>query len=79
MNEWMRGLKALLRNLNAVEVVRYLRGKKTHVIALLVACVALAYAVGWIDQSTFATLATMLGALGLSAIRAGVEKLKTGD
>lgn len=65
--------------MNVAEIIRYLRGKKTHIVAFFAACVALAYGMGWIDQSTLATLETILGALGLSALRAGVEKLKTAD
>lgn len=49
-------------------------GKKTYLIAALIAVATFAKAMGWIDQTTYELILGLLGAGGLAALRAGVTK-----
>ena len=49
-------------------------GYKTYLVALLLALATFAKAMGWIDNKTYEIIIGILGALGLSALRAGVTK-----
>ncbi len=52
----------------------WLQGKKTYIVAALVAAATFAHSVGWIDDTLFQALLGLLGAGGLAALRAGVTK-----
>ena len=49
-------------------------GQKTYIIAGLLAALAAAKALGWIDEATYQALFGLLGAGGLATLRAGVAK-----
>lgn len=51
-----------------------LSGYKTYIVAVLIAIATFSKTVGWIDQATFEAILGVLGALGLTALRAGVTK-----
>jgi len=51
-----------------------LEGKKTYIVAVVMAVVNLAVAFGWITPENLTAINTVLVALGLGAIRAGVAK-----
>jgi hypothetical protein len=51
-----------------------LAGYKTYSIAALMAVLAFARAMGWLDEATYQTLLGLLGATGLATLRAGVTK-----
>ena len=51
-----------------------LTGKKTYIIAAIMALGAFARGVGWLDQSQFEMLLSLGGSMGLAALRAGVSK-----
>ncbi len=53
---------------------KYLSGRKTHIVAILIALATFAQYMGWIDQKIFEALLGLLGALGLSAMRNGVAE-----
>ncbi len=55
-------------------LLEWLSGKKTYFCALAVALIALARQLNWIDDNAYATLLTLLGAGGLTALRAGMKK-----
>ena len=54
--------------------MKWLSGKKTYVVAVLVAVVTAAHQLGKIDAATYTTLLGLLGAGGLATLRAGVSK-----
>ena len=49
-------------------------GKKTYIIAALVALATFAKTMSWIDDQTYQLILGLLGAGGLAALRAGVTK-----
>ena len=51
-----------------------LTGKKTYIIAAIMALGAFARAMGWLDQNQFELLLSLGGSMGLAALRAGVSK-----
>lgn len=51
-----------------------MRGYRTYIFAGLLAFASFANALGWIDDALYQALAGFLGAGGLAALRAGVEK-----
>ncbi len=58
-----------------MEKVRmFLEGKKTYGVAFLVAVLAGAKHLGYVDAETFQVLMTLLAGGGLAALRAGVNR-----
>lgn len=53
----------------------FLEGKKTYIVAVVLAVLNLAVAFGWITPDHLNQINVVLAALGLSALRAGVEKV----
>jgi|WetSurMetagenome_2_1015567.scaffolds.fasta_scaffold23633_4 hypothetical protein len=51
-----------------------LNGKKTYIVAAVMALGAFARSMGWLDQSQFELLLSLGGSLGLAALRSGVSK-----
>jgi hypothetical protein len=51
-----------------------LAGYKTYGVAGVMAALAFARAMDWLDESTYQTLLGLLGATGLATLRAGVTK-----
>lgn len=51
-----------------------LQGKKTYIIAFIMAALNLAVAFGWISPENLEQINIVLVALGLGALRAGVSK-----
>jgi hypothetical protein len=51
-----------------------LNGKKTYIMAAVMALGAFARGMGWLDQSQFELLLSLAGSMGLAALRAGVSK-----
>jgi hypothetical protein len=49
-------------------------GKKTYIVAAVMALGAFARALGWIDQNQFELLLSLGGSMGLAALRSGVSK-----
>jgi hypothetical protein len=49
-------------------------GKKTYICAVLLGAATFAKAVGWLDDNSFQVVMSILGALGLAALRSGVQK-----
>ena len=56
------------------EVIEYLKGKKTYIIAGLIAVVTFLQYAELIDAETAAMLFGLLGAGGAASLRAGVKK-----
>jgi len=54
--------------------MKFLQGKKSHIIAVLIGLTTGAYHMGWIDTATLLTLLAILDAGAISAIRAGIAK-----
>lgn len=57
-----------------IDMFRLLEGKKTYIVAFLVATVSFAVGMGWIDESTALLLYGFLGAGGLATLRAAVRQ-----
>jgi len=56
------------------KVLNFLSGKKTYIIAVVIAALNIAVAYGWITPDHLATINIVLAALGVSALRASVTK-----
>lgn len=56
------------------KVLTALAGKKTYIVAVVIALVNLAVAVGWISPDHLMAINSFLGALGLGALRQAVSK-----
>jgi hypothetical protein len=52
-----------------------LYGRKTYIVAVVIAVLNLAVAFGWVSPENLTQINVVLGALGLSALRAGVNKV----
>ena len=50
--------------------MKYLEGKKTYICAVCLGFATVAVSLGWISQDVYVTLAGLLGAGGLAALRA---------
>lgn len=57
-----------------MKILSALNGRKTYIIAVVIAVLNLAVAFGWISPENLAQINMVLGALGLSALRSGVAK-----
>lgn len=51
-----------------------LAGKKTYILALIMAIGAFARGMGWLDPDQFELLMGLAGSMGLAALRAGVTR-----
>jgi hypothetical protein len=55
-------------------MMKFIRGKKTYIVAVMMALAAGLKALGILDPVMYEALMGMLAALGFGALRAGVEK-----
>ena len=55
-------------------ILDYLKGKKTYLLSTALGLWAVAAEQGWVSAKTAQEVGLILGALGLSALRAGVTK-----
>jgi len=51
-----------------------LDGKKTYITAVVAALASFAMAMGWLSKEQYQVILGLLGALGLAALRSGIEK-----
>lgn len=58
-----------------MKVLDFLAGKKTYLVAFLLAALNFGVAVGWISPENLEQINVILVALGLGALRAGVNKV----
>jgi hypothetical protein len=58
------------------KILEVLSGKKTYIVAAVIALATYAELVGWIDQKTFEALIGFLGAIGLYTVREAIKKLE---
>lgn len=56
-------------------LINVLEGRKTYIIAFVLAVLNVAVAMGWVSPEHLTQINVVLGALGLTALRAGVSKL----
>ena len=57
-----------------MNVINALQGKKTYIVAIVLAVLNLAVAFNWINTSQLVEINWVLGALGLGALRSAVSK-----
>lgn len=57
------------------KILEALWGKKTYIVAVVIAVLNLAVAFGWVSPDQLEQINYVLVALGLSALRAGVNKV----
>jgi len=62
-----------------LNIIEYLRGKKTYIFAALGAIVVFAKLIGWIDDVTMNVLLGLLGFGGLAALKAGQVRIGRGQ
>ena len=55
-----------------------LDGKKTYITAVVAALASFAMAMGWLSKEQYQVILGLLGALGLAALRSGIEKGSSG-
>ena len=56
-----------------VNIVKFLQGKKSYILAVCVAVVAAAQYLGWIGQESAVVLYGLLGAGSVASLRAGIS------
>ncbi len=56
------------------DIIKFLKGKKTYIVAAIFALVVFAESVGWLDSETATTIKGLLLGTGLITLRAGVAK-----
>lgn len=56
------------------KIIEFLKGKKTYIIVIVGVLVNGVYAMGYISAEMLPIVNTILGFLGLAAVRAGVSK-----
>lgn len=57
-----------------MKLLKFLEGKKTYIVAVVIAVLNLAVALGWISPENLEQINVILVALGLGAIRAGISR-----
>lgn len=55
--------------------MRFLEGKKTYISAALVAALVFGHITGLVDDKAYSVLLPLLGAGGVAALRAGINKI----
>lgn len=58
------------------EIMKWLTGYKTYIIAALTAALTLAHSLGYIDEATYQTLLALLGAGGISTVAAKINRIQ---
>ena len=58
------------------KILNILDGKKTYIVAVVIAVLNLAVAFGWISPEYMVQINLILGALGISTIRAAINKVQ---
>jgi hypothetical protein len=58
-----------------MKLITFLEGKKTYIVAVVLAVLNLAVAFGWISPENLEQINLILVALGFGAIRAGINKV----
>lgn len=59
-----------------MKLINALDGKKTYIVAVIIALLNLAVAMNWLSPAHLTQINFILTALGLSALRAGVSKIE---
>lgn len=58
-----------------LKAVNFAKGKKTHAIAFVAVALNFAVYMKWVSVDQLNTINTILGGLGLSALRSGIKKV----
>ena len=58
------------------KLVDYLNGKKTYIVAGIVAAIVFAQVVGWVNPDQVEIIYGVLAAIGLYAVRDAIKKLE---
>lgn len=58
-----------------MKIINLLYGKKTYIVAVIIAVLNLAVAFGWVTPENLEQINAVLIALGFGALRAGVNKV----
>lgn len=58
-----------------MKVLDFLAGKKTYIVAIVLAVLNLAVAMGWISPEHLEQINLILVALGIGALRSGISKV----
>jgi len=49
-------------------------GKKSYIVAALIAITTFVYAMGWINEGAYVAILGVLGASGIAALRSAIKK-----
>jgi hypothetical protein len=53
-----------------------LQGKKTYIVAILTAALTIVYSLGYINEEVYKALLALLGASGLAAVGAKINRIE---
>lgn len=56
-------------------IISFLKGKKTYLIALIGAIITFSYIAGWISKETYSVLMTLVGVSTVASVRAAIAGL----
>lgn len=56
------------------KLIELLKGKKTYIVAAVMAIATFVHLMGWIDAPTLAKVEVFLASIGLATLRAGITK-----
>ena len=73
---WLEFFKIAWSITEVKEIMGFLKGYKTYIIAALTAALTLAHSLGYIDEATYQTLLALLGAGGLSTVAAKIARIQ---
>ena len=73
---WLEFFKTAISIKEVKEIMGWLTGYKTYIIAALTAALTLAHSLGYIDEATFQTLLALLGAGGISTVAAKINRMQ---
>jgi hypothetical protein len=73
---WLEFFKLAWSITEVKEIMGWLTGYKTYIIAALTAALTLAHSLGYIDEASFQTLLALLGAGGISTVAAKINRMQ---
>jgi hypothetical protein len=73
---WLEVFKLAISITEVKEIMAWLKGYKTYIIATLTALLTLAHSLGYVDTTTYQTLLALLAASGLTTVAAKINGIK---
>ena len=73
---WLEFFKLAWSITEVKEIMGWLKGYKTYIIAALTAALTLAHSLGYIDEATYQSLLALLGAGAVSTVAAKINNIR---